>query len=173
LIDDLLKRGDVDGFSIDDLENMYVDPSNWNIGDCRDYLEEHGYADESSMPDPNPWGMSHAEQLEFIRDELDEDSEGTLNTDEALLCIADAIDDESIDGLEEWRQAVQDIACDEPQEAYEWYPCSSWLCEKLRAMGEIVIDNGYGQWWGRGCTGQSIELDPTFWSIFQDGLNQA
>ena len=45
----------------------------------------------------------------------------------------------------------------EPQEAYEWWQVTGWLCDKLKDRGEIVID--YEGIWGRQTTGQSISLD--------------
>ena len=57
------------------------------------------------------------------------------------------------------------------QEIFEWWPLeSSFLVEDLLKMGEPVLSNDYGDWWGRTCTGQSISLDPTFWSIFQEHI---
>ena len=59
----------------------------------------------------------------------------------------------------------------EPQEVFEWWCIRDpWLQEKLIGIGEVVLDNDYGTWWGRTCTGQSIICDPTFWDIFQEGL---
>jgi len=166
LVDDLLKRGDIEGFEIDDMENVYPDPSDWTLEQCREYCREYGI----EYPDPDPWSMDYAARLQYIRDEIDEDSEGTLDPEEALQCILSAIDDEAIDGLDDWRDAVRDNA--EPNEAYEWYAVTNWLCGELRDRGEIVIDNNYGCWWGRGCTGQAVLLDPTFWDIFQDALQK-
>jgi len=58
-----------------------------------------------------------------------------------------------------------------PQEIFEWWPInSSFLVKELLEIGEPVLSNDYGDWWGRTCTGQSISLDPTFWTIFQDGV---
>ena len=42
---------------------------------------------------------------------------------------------------------------------YEWWRVSSWLCEQLHAIGEVTIDNDYGYWWGRTCTGQGWIMD--------------
>lgn len=57
------------------------------------------------------------------------------------------------------------------QEIFEWWPIeSSFLVEDLLKMGEPVLSNDYGDWWGRTCTGQSISLDPTFWDIFQEHI---
>lgn len=44
-----------------------------------------------------------------------------------------------------------------PQEIYEWWAVSSYLCEQLEAMGECVIPHEHI--WGRSCTGQAILLD--------------
>lgn len=67
----------------------------------------------------------------------------------------------------------QDCFNDEqqPQEIFEWWPINSdFLKNDLIEMGEPVLSNDFGDWWGRTCTGQAIVLDPTFWRIFQDGL---
>lgn len=50
----------------------------------------------------------------------------------------------------------------EAQEIFEWWSVTSWLAEKLLELGEPVLVNDYGQWWGRTCTGQNIILDGTF-----------
>jgi len=119
LMDTLLKSN-MEGFSIDDVENIYLDPSDWDLEQCREYCDEHGI---------------------------------------------DAING----GLTDWRGTIRDNAA--PQETYEWWLCSAWMCERLRAMGEVVIDNDYGCWWGRSCTGQAIVLDPTFWVMFQGDID--
>lgn len=43
LVDDLLKAETLDGFGIDDIDGLYVDPSGWDIAECREWLDEHGY----------------------------------------------------------------------------------------------------------------------------------
>jgi hypothetical protein len=53
----------------------------------------------------------------------------------------------------------------EPQEVFEWYAVSRWLAKHITAIGEPIIDNEVGQWWGRTCTGQAILLDGTFQRI--------
>lgn len=58
----------------------------------------------------------------------------------------------------------------EPQEVYEWWLIDRHTCHELRDIGEVVIDNDYGEWWGRTCTGQSIALDPTFWVLWQEWI---
>lgn len=47
----------------------------------------------------------------------------------------------------------------EAQEIYEWWLVSDWMLRKLRKLGEPILSNDYGDWWGRCCTGQAIKLD--------------
>lgn len=54
---------------------------------------------------------------------------------------------------------------DNPKEVLEWWKVSKWALKKLREQGEPVLDNDYGEWWGRTCSGQSICLDPTWYDI--------
>jgi hypothetical protein len=61
--------------------------------------------------------------------------------------------------------------CVGAQEIFEWWICSSWLVEKLRAMGEPILDTDYGTWWGRTTTGQAISLDYVIEKIY-DELNK-
>ncbi|HBG0867859.1 TPA: hypothetical protein ACMVA2_000264 [Clostridioides difficile] len=55
---------------------------------------------------------------------------------------------------------------DEPNEVYEFWIVSGWLCNKLKELGEVVISSE--NIWGRGCTGQSISLDYVIWQICND-----
>ncbi|EGT4199019.1 hypothetical protein ACF12F_003056 [Clostridioides difficile] len=55
---------------------------------------------------------------------------------------------------------------DEPNEVYEFWIVSGWLCNKLKELGEVVISSE--NIWGRGCTGQSISLDYVIWKICED-----
>lgn len=59
-----------------------------------------------------------------------------------------------------------------PQEPMEFYFVSEWLGEQLKKINEPVLCDEFrsGVLWGRTCSGQSIELDNTFWDIFQDQL---
>lgn len=154
LVDDLVKRGDVDGFTIEDMTNLMPDPSDWDVEKCRDYVRDHS----SDFPDPNPWAMDRDALVEALTDAgiqcYDHESVETL-----LAAMIVNIDDETIDGLDKWREAVND--CAEPEEVMEWWEVGDWLAGRLAGMGEVVIRNGYGDWWGRCCTGQAVYLDHT------------
>ena len=47
----------------------------------------------------------------------------------------------------------------EQQEIMEWWLVNEWFSKKLIAVGEPVLDNDYGIWWGRTCSGQAISMD--------------
>ena len=149
-----------DGFTTDDIENVYRDFSNATIGECREYLNDIG-GDE---PDVNPWKMNRDELAELLADVSIQVYDHESESDLRAAVIAN-IDDETIDGLGEWRTAANNLAQENPNESYQWFLVSEWLCGKLRDAGEIVIDNGYGQWWGRGCAGQAIAMDGTIQAI--------
>ncbi|MEQ9617077.1 MAG: DUF2958 domain-containing protein [Phycisphaerales bacterium] len=51
------------------------------------------------------------------------------------------------------------------REIYEWWLIDSRLAEELRSVGEHIVDNDYGTWWGRSCTGQAIKMDGTMQEI--------
>lgn len=73
--------------------------------------------------------------------------------------------------LEDLRNLVQENI--EPQEIFEWWLVTDWLAEHLIAIGEPVLENDYGFWWGRTCSGQSILQDGTLQQIVKKlGLHE-
>lgn len=56
----------------------------------------------------------------------------------------------------------------EDAEIYEWWCVSSWLAAELKDKGEAILDNEYGTWWGRQCSGQAILLDYVITQIEQE-----
>lgn len=69
-----------------------------------------------------------------------------------------------------WAQTISDHA--EPAEIYEWWAVSDWLARQLTAIGEPVLDNAYGYWWGRTCTGQAMKMDGTLQQIARKYANE-
>lgn len=95
--------------------------------------------------DPSEW---NAEQCQ------------TYAADEGFdLPCADQYDAENPQTVDDLRDACMVYAQDHPAEVYEWWRVSSWLCEKLHEIGRVTIDNRYGCWWGRTCTGQQVIMD--------------
>jgi len=88
---------------------------------------------------------------------LYEDIENLFMTDEEI--IKWHLDDIEIEGKEITAEDLDDFRYDNPKEIYEWYLVSDWFINKLREINEPILDNDYGEYWGRCCTGQAIYLD--------------
>jgi len=97
-----------------------------------------------------------------------------------ILCCDSALIDELLrsdvivayDDIENLYCCDEDDECEHCggvgyQEVFEWWRVTDYLCGKLRNAGEPVIDNEYGCWWGRTCTGQAIILDGTIQRIVE------
>ena len=41
----------------------------------------------------------------------------------------------------------------------EWWLIDSWLAERLKAQGEVIIEELGCRWWGRLTSGQAIYMD--------------
>lgn len=108
---EMLIEKQIDGFNTDDIQNLTIDASEWDIEECIEWLDDEGH-------------------------DIDED------------------DREDVDAL---RDQIRDNA--EPREVFEWWRVTPWLARHLNEMGQPVIDNEYGEWWGRTTTGQMIILD--------------
>lgn len=107
---------------------------------------------ENLYPNPSEWTR------ERCQDWLEDEGPG-LN----------AVRDDREPTLDDWRQAVSDNA--EAAEVYEWWRVTEFLCRELRDIGEVVLDNDYGYWWGRCCTGQSMIQDGTLQKVAARILN--
>ena len=42
---------------------------------------------------------------------------------------------------------------------YEWWLVSEWLAATLKQNNQPLLQNAYGTWWGRTCSGQAIYMD--------------
>ena len=146
---DALQKTDLEGFQIDDLENLYPDPSEWDVDECREWLDDQGHTpplDEDEI----------MEIARTLRDEHDSQmSDDTLKEKGHFAYIMAEAEEEL--AVDDWREAVTEQA--DAAEVYEWWRVTSWLLSELRDIGEVVIDNDYGEWWGRGTTGQGLTMD--------------
>ena len=57
------------------------------------------------------------------------------------------------------------------QDIFEWWVVSDWLAQKLQEQGEPIIENDFGTWWGRTCSGQAIYMDGVINEIY-DGFKE-
>lgn len=151
---DALSTAGFDGFGIDDIQGLYADPSDWEVDQVYEFADDNGIDLEN-----DPRKMTRGELLESVFGDTEEQSEGT--DDNLRERVADY-------RLDEWKDQVRDWSQDNPNEPLEWWVVDSWLCGKLLEMGEVIIDNDYGYWWGRSCSGQSIACDGTFYQLFKN-----
>jgi hypothetical protein len=121
LIEQLLARNDIPGFTWDDVTNLYDDGV--------DAIEE--YLTHQTDLAPDDWH------------ELPFDEREALARDH---------------GFEP-----------EPQEIYEWWAVTPYLAERLSEVGQPILDNDFGKWWGRTCTGQAIYADGVIARLLRDG----
>lgn len=106
---------------------------------------------ENLYPDPSDWLIQ--EKIGWIHEHTDLDTSELIH-DENPDAVVDAIRDHL-----------------EPQEILEWWAISEWFASKLRDKGECILDNDYGIWWGRTCSGQSVVLDAVIQDIAKATLS--
>lgn len=190
LVDELLKHSDElpgdlgQEWNWENVRGLTVDPDGWDLEQCREYLDDNG----AGYPDPSPWGMDREDliravysdevwgELEAHAEHDDDAGPAPTLSEEAAAALAETDNDlratlsamigrEQVDGLDDWREAVREHSQDNPPDVYEWYRVSPWLLGRLAAIGEVTLDNAYGEWWGRTCTGQGVIMDGTFQKI--------
>lgn len=149
-------------FCWDQVENIYVDPSDWGVEQCHKYLQDEGGGEPI---DDNPWGMEREELEEFLGIDTEDADYEEASMEHLLKEAIGSIDDDMVGDLDAWREAVQNHSQENPKEPLEWWRVSQYLCEELRAIGEIVLDNDYGYWWGRTCSGQAMIMDGTLQEV--------
>jgi hypothetical protein len=133
LVEDLL---DKDILSYDDMCNLTVDKSE-EISEKEDAIEE----------------------LECIISAFKSDLEYEDNINE-IKGIENEI---SINRklLEKLREELEELQEQDGthQEAYEWWIVDDWIADKLKERDEIILECEYFTAWGRGTSGQAIEMD--------------
>jgi len=162
LVDDAMSINDSQSdlakeFSYDNVENLRPDPSDWDLAQCQEFLNDEGIDSDNLV---NPEKMTRIELI----DELGGEQELEELTDEELRTnLTDEINNETVDGLNDWRDAINDNYVG--AEIYEWYRVSEWLGKELISVGVPVLNNNYGYWWGRTCTGQNNIMDGTLQKV--------
>jgi hypothetical protein len=138
LVEYCLSKGYEDSespISLDNLENYYSYPE-YNS----DYARFDGGTEEQRD--------NEIERLRDLQSDLYDEMNG--ENDEEIEAKRDKIEEEigELNNLET-----------EPQEVFEWWAISSYLYDKLKALGYVVCDAGSCYIWGRTTTGQAILLD--------------
>ncbi len=155
LVSHLIEDGKRDnGFDWGDVENLYPDPSGWTARACREWLGENG-SDHDFPDDSNPWAMEAEDVVKDLKTLGLGIGTGERAGDLAGLLFS-SIDIGDWGDVNDWQRAVDDSA---PAEVLEWWRITSDLCQHLRDIGQVVLDNDYGYWWGRTCSGQGYIMD--------------
>lgn len=114
----------------------------WRVTDCIAWLRDND-VDEDEWPDDwVVWNGLTEEDREGYDYDID------MFSDDA-----------------QWRECVRDHL--EEPEIHEWYVVSDWFEYQLEAIGEVILKNAYGSWWGRQCTGQAVYMDEYLRPIFE------
>lgn len=150
LVEEMMQSG-VDGFSLEEVDNLYPDPEEWTVEQCREYLEDRGI-------DPESEGLPLAACPNHLSD-CDDDG----------FCTLCGEQEEEEDVADEWRDAVRDNS--EAAEIYEWWLVTDWLADKLEEAGKPILRAANCAWWGRTCTGQNIILDGTLQEVAKQFLD--
>ncbi|MFK7979279.1 MAG: hypothetical protein AB8G86_04820 [Saprospiraceae bacterium] len=101
----------------------------------------------------NNYELSSLTDIENLHDELWEVDNPTAKQSSLMDCL---------------KELIKQIEEPDLQEIFEWYEITKWLAEKLIEKGEPILENDYGFYWGRTCTGQSIILDGTVQQVAKD-----
>lgn len=144
----------------ENVKNSRTNPEEWGVEECRDWLKDHGCDEPTGRNAVNPWSMT-VDELAELWAEIGEDP--LIGEHTVRIAVIAAMDEGSIDGIDEWRKAVSDNA--EDAEVYQWFRVTDWFASQLDAIDEVVLENNYGNWWGRQCCGQSIIMDGTLQKI--------
>ena len=117
----------------------------------REFIRPHIFRNQSYL-------IAHLQE-NFVEGFNSEDVENEYLTEEEIIKYhLDEIELDD-DSKEITSDMLDNFRYDNPQEIFEWYLVSDWFLDRLREINEPIIDNDYGEYWGRCCTGQSIYLD--------------
>ena len=113
-----------------------------------EFIKPHIYRNQSSL-------ITHLQE-NYVEGFNFDDIENLYMSDEEILKYMGSYDEDMSDQeiIDEVRNNGEDM-----NEIFEWYLISDWFLARLREINEPIIENNYGDYWGRCCTGQSICLD--------------
>jgi hypothetical protein len=112
--------------------------------------------------------QSNASELsnEFILENIDNFFDTSVETIEEFLTYNTNDDSWTELSFDEKEILAEQLGFEpQPHEIFEWWAVSNWLSIRLAEIGQPILNNAYGQWWGRTCSGQAIILDGTLQKI--------
>jgi len=155
MVEYIINKGHEDSeapFNLDDVTNYYTYPE--YINTFANFLGG----------DYDMW-QAEIERLNDLKNELEDKEPADLYTTDNAKETIQYTNSQAIEQIEEDIESLENLE-NEPQDIFEWWMVSSYLCEKLEAQGCCVIDSeGI---WGRTTTGQAILLDYVITRICAD-----
>lgn len=163
------KRIDFDSIENQNIKSDLVNKEVYcNVGTMVEYILSKGWEDSEapfSYEELNTYRYTyngvHASFHQVTEDEVDN------IVDELREQLEKRISKKKREEIEEEIDEIERLES-EPVDIFEWWAVSSWLAEKLEAKGEIIIDSGCTNVWGRRTSGQAISLDWVISDICND-----
>ncbi|MGA2618061.1 MAG: hypothetical protein ABSF26_10660 [Thermoguttaceae bacterium] len=133
----------------------YPQPQDWSAEQCAAWCHNHRIDFRSMIEGLDRAAMEAwlADVIQFGMDDIE--------TDCLRRILVSRLDNKADYGLSLWRDIVKANAPD----IYEWWGVEEELADDLIEIGDCVLKNQYGHWWGRGCTGQDILIDGTLQAV--------
>ncbi len=133
----------------------YPQYQDWSAEQCKTWCHNHRI-DFRSMIEGFDRAAIEAWLADVIQFGMDD-----IETDCLRRILVSRLDNNADHGLGLWRNVVETNAPD----IYEWWGVNAELADDLIEIGDCVLKNQYGHWWGRSCTGQDILMDGTLQAV--------
>jgi hypothetical protein len=98
---------------------VYPEPKDWTLAQCKKWLDDIGY----HYPEPNPWGMDR-DQMTSLLNEISIEVYDHESDEVLRQAVVANLDDETLDGLDDWRECVRDKM---PDQADRYTPMMNYL----------------------------------------------
>ncbi|MFT6442504.1 MAG: hypothetical protein ACJASM_002050 [Salibacteraceae bacterium] len=157
------------------IQDRFIDIHvNSNVNQMVEYVLSKSYEDEAapfdqddienmfSLPEYNGTHARFEGGSDEDRNEEVERLESLLNDEESTENHIEGNDDQTEEKIQEEIDELNDLES-APQDVFEWWQVSDFLCGKLKDLGHPVIENQ--KIWGRCTTGQAISLDYSITNI--------
>lgn len=140
-----LRQYDMEDFSYDDIVNLYPDPEEWTIEQCREYLEDQG-VDVEDLADPDPFSeWPSLQQVEdALRHHAPDGGNVILHVDADGWWDLETDDNTTPDGDYQISRVYADLVEENPKgPAVTSYVCAaSQLLGSAKALHQKALDEG-------------------------------
>lgn len=142
-----------------------------NVNSMVEYILSKGYEDPNApftMDDVENIYTDNSEEIDKANEEREKEIEENqeLFDNEEISEFTYDLNEEQINNKYDEQIEELEREQEEPNEVYEWWMVSNWLCDKLKEKGKVVLSDE--NIWGRCTTGQAILLDHVISEICED-----